>query len=449
MNGRVTRSSRSDRSPRVGFVSLGCPKALVDSERILTRLRAEGYQISPTFAEADVVVVNTCGFINAAVEESLAAIGEALEKNGKVIVTGCLGTQGQLIRAAHPAVIAITGPHACEEVMVAVHEILPSPQTLVISDKAQANVRLTPNHYAYLKIAEGCDHKCSFCIIPQLRGQQVSSPISEILHEAEKLVQFGVRELLVIAQDTSAYGQDLKHQTDFYQGRPLRCHITALAKELGTLPAWIRLHYVYPHPRVDELVELMADGHILPYLDMPLQHANRRVLRAMRRPAATDAMLERLATWRRFCPDLVLRSTFIVGFPGETEAEFTELLEFLEAAQLDRVGCFPYSPVQNAAANALAEQIPEAIKQERFARLMAVQAQISRAKLAQRVGQRMIVLVDKVESEQVIARSHADAPEIDGTVIIEGSWELNLGDFVELNITAAGDHDLWGQPVED
>jgi len=434
------------RAPRIGFISLGCPKALVDSERILTQLRAEGYQTSPSFEAADLVVVNTCGFIDAAVEESLEAIGEALAENGRVIVTGCLGVREQAIRTAHPAVLAVTGPQAYAEVMQAVHAALPRPHEPFLDLLPPQGIKLTPRHYAYIKISEGCDHRCSFCIIPQLRGRLVSRPIGEVLREAEQLVQAGVRELLVVSQDTSAYGRDLRHRTDFHQGRPLRSHITPLAAALGELPAWIRLHYVYPYPQVDELIPLMVEGHILPYLDMPLQHASPRVLRAMRRPAATERVLERLAGWRRACPELVLRSTFIVGFPGETEAEFAELLAFLGAARLDRVGCFPYSPVQGAAAHALADPVPEELKQERYGRFMEVQAQISRAKLAERVGRRMIVLVDQVEDARVIARSAADAPEIDGTVIIDGPWELDPGDFVEVTITAAGDHDLWGQP---
>jgi len=445
----IQTPAASAHAPRIGFVSLGCPKALVDSERILTQLRAEGYQTSSSFDAADLVIVNTCGFIDAAVEESLETIGEALAENGQVIVTGCLGVREQEIRAAHPAVLAVTGPQAYAEVIRAVHEALPRPHEPFLDLLPPQGVKLTPRHYAYIKISEGCDHRCSFCIIPQLRGRLVSRPIGEILREAEQLVQAGVRELLIVSQDTSAYGRDLRHRSDFHQGRPLRCHITALATALGELPAWIRLHYVYPYPQVDELIPLMAEGHILPYLDMPLQHASPRVLHAMRRPAATERVLERLDKWRSACPELVLRSTFIVGFPGETEAEFAALLEFLGVARLDRVGCFPYSPVRGASANALADPVPEAVKQERYMRFMEVQTQISRAKLAERVGQRMIVLVDQVEDTRVIARSAADAPEIDGTVIIDGPWELDPGDFVEVTITSAGDHDLWGQPVAD
>lgn len=441
----------SSNIPRIGFISLGCPKALVDSERILTQLTAEGYQISSTFKRADLIIVNTCGFINAAIEESLATIGEALKKNGRVIVTGCLGTQADIIRTAYPTVLAITGPNSQSELFNAIHIALPLNSTFhSLSQenlKPHSNVQLTPPHYAYIKIAEGCNHQCSFCIIPQLRGQLISRSMNEILIEAEQLVHNGVRELLIIAQDTGAYGRDRQYRTEFYQGRPLRCNITTLTAELGKLPAWIRLHYVYPYPQVDELVSLMAAGHILPYLDMPLQHANSKILRAMHRPAATEKILDRITRWRNICPNLTLRSTFIVGFPGETEADFIELLNFLTAAQLDRVGCFTYSPVPNAAANNLPDPIPEPIKQERYARFMAMQAQISRAKLLQKIGQRLIVLIDKVESNKIIARSNADAPEIDGTVIIDGEWEVAVGDFIEVNIIAANEHDLWAEPI--
>lgn len=441
----------SSNIPRIGFISLGCPKALVDSERILTQLTAEGYQISSTFKRADLIIVNTCGFINAAIEESLATIGEALKKNGRVIVTGCLGTQADIIRTAYPTVLAITGPNSQSELFNSIHIALPLNSTFhSLSQKnikPSSNVQLTPPHYAYIKIAEGCNHQCSFCIIPQLRGQLISRSMNEILIEAEQLVHNGVRELLIIAQDTGAYGRDRQYRTEFYQGRPLRCNITTLTAELGKLPAWIRLHYVYPYPQVDELVSLMAAGHILPYLDMPLQHANSKILRAMHRPAATEKILDRITRWRNICPNLTLRSTFIVGFPGETEADFIELLNFLTAAQLDRVGCFTYSPVPNAAANNLPDPIPEPIKQERYARFMAMQAQISRAKLLQKIGQHLIVLIDKVESNKIIARSNADAPEIDGTVIIDGEWEVAVGDFIEVNIIAANEHDLWAEPI--
>ncbi len=433
--------------PQVGFVSLGCPKATVDSERILTQLRAEGYGISPDYDGADLVVVNTCGFIDAAVEESLDAIGEALDQHGRVVVTGCLGARRELIEGAHPRVLAVTGPHAYDEVMAAVHAHLPRPEDPFTSLLPQTGVKLTPPHYAYVKISEGCNHRCSFCIIPSMRGDLVSRPIGAIMAEAERLVDGGVRELLIISQDTSAYGLDLRYRTDFWQGRPLGTDIETLARTLGELQAWVRLHYVYPYPHVDRLVPLMADGLILPYLDMPLQHASAPVLKAMRRPAAAEKVLERLASWRRTCPKLVMRSTFIVGFPGETEADFAELLAFLQEAQLDRVGCFAYSPVAGASANALPDAVPEALKEERLERFMAAQAEISQAKLAARVGQRMIVLVDEVLADRVIARSHADAPEIDGSVIIDGAWELSPGDFIEVDITASLEHDLIGEPV--
>ena len=439
----------SNEVPKIGFVSLGCPKATVDSERILTQLRAEGYAMSPDYAGADLVIVNTCGFIDAAVEESLEAIGEALAENGRVVVTGCLGAREELVRGAHPRVLAVTGPQALDAVMAAVHAELPAPHDPFLSLIPPQGVRLTPRHFAYLKISEGCNHRCSFCIIPSLRGDLQSRPLGEVLTEAERLVESGVRELLVIAQDLSAYGLDLRYRPDFWKGRPLRTDLTNLAGALGELPAWVRLHYVYPYPHVDELIPLMAEGAILPYLDMPLQHGSRRVLKAMGRPAATERVLERLEGWRARCPELVLRSTFIVGFPGETEAEFEELLDFIRAARLDRVGCFPYSPVEGAAANALPDPVPEPVKEERLARFMEVQAEISRAKLAARVGQRLTVLVDEVEGDELIARSYGEAPEIDGVVIIPGAWELDPADFIEVEVTDSGDHDLWARPVED
>jgi len=437
----------TESSPYIGFVSLGCPKNLVDSERILSRLRAEGYALSPSYAGAELVVVNTCGFIDAAVEESLDAIGEALQENGRVIVTGCLGKDEQRIRDAHPQVLAVTGPHAYEEVMAAVHEQIPAPHDPFISLLPPTGVKLTPKHYAYLKISEGCNHSCSFCIIPDLRGPLVSRPIGEVMQEAERLVTAGVRELLVVSQDTSAYGVDMKYRPDFWQGRPLQTRIQALATALGELQAWIRLHYVYPYPHVDGLIPLMAEGHILPYLDMPLQHASERVLKSMQRPAASEKVLERIQRWRRVCPDLILRSTFIVGFPGETEAEFEELLEFLREARLDRVGCFAYSPVAGAQANSLPDPVAHELREERRARFMAVQAEISRKRLQSRVGSETIVLVDEVNEKQVIARSQADAPEIDGRVFIPGAWELDPGDFVEVRITGATAHDLRAEPV--
>jgi len=434
--------------PQIGFVSLGCPKATVDSERILTRLRAEGYGIVADYAAADLVVVNTCGFIDPAIEESLAAIGEALRQNGRVIVTGCLGARAERIRSAYPHVLAVTGAHAYGEVVAAVHEHLPPPAHPFVSLLPPQGIKLTPRHYAYLKIAEGCNHRCRFCIIPELRGPLTSRPIGEVLREAETLVAAGVRELLVIAQDTGAYGLDLGDQSETWRGQVLRSDLVALARALGTLPAWIRLHYVYPHPLVEQLIPLMAEDTILPYLDVPLQHASPPILKAMRRPAASDKMLERLAAWRRLCPQLVLRSTFIVGFPGETEADFEYLLEFLRAARLDRVGCFTYSPVPGAAANALPGAVPEPVKHERRERLMLLQAEISRAKLAERVGQRLIVLVDEADDDRCVARSHADAPEIDGTVIIPGAWDLSPGDFVAVKIVDSSEHDLIGEPVE-
>ncbi|AHF02838.1 ribosomal protein S12 methylthiotransferase [Marichromatium purpuratum 984] len=441
-------SSPSAAAPTLGFVSLGCPKATVDSELILTRLRAEGYRVVHDYDDAELVVINTCAFIDAAERESLEVIGEALEENGRVVVTGCLGARAERIRAVYPEVLAITGPHALEEVMAVVHAELPAPHDPFTSLVPPQGVRLTPRHYAYLKISEGCDHRCTFCIIPSLRGDLVSRGIGEVLGEAERLVEAGVRELLVVAQDTSAYGRDLRYAPGFHGGRPLRTDITTLARELGQLPAWTRLHYVYPYPQVDELIPLMAEGLILPYLDMPLQHGNTRVLRAMRRPAATERVLERLARWREQCPELVLRSTFIVGFPGETEAEFESLLDFLREARLDRVGCFPYSPVDGAAANDLADAVPAEEREERRERFMEVQAEISRDKLAARVGERMTVLVDAVHEDEVVARSYGDAPEIDGNVLVPGAWEIDPGDFIEVEITASGDHDLWARPVD-
>ena len=433
---------------RIGFVSLGCPKNLVDSERILTQMRAEGYVIVPDYAAADLVVVNTCGFIDAAVEESLQAIGEAMDANGRVIVTGCLGAREADIRASYPKVLAVTGAHAYREVMEAVHEHLPAPHDPYANLIPAQGVKLTPSHYAYLKISEGCNHSCTFCIIPSLRGNLVSRPLAEVMQEAERLVESGVRELLVVSQDTSAYGLDLKYRTDFWQGRPVETRLRELAKALGDLPAWTRLHYVYPYPSVDQLIPLMAEGRILPYLDMPLQHGSQRILKAMRRPAATEKVLERIAAWRADCPELVLRSTFIVGFPGETEADFEQLLEFIREAKLDRVGCFTYSAVEGAEANKLPHQVPETVKQDRLDRFMAVQAGISRQKLAAKVGQGMIVLVDEVLDDRVLARSPGDAPEIDGQVIVEGAWELVPGDFIEVLITGADEHDLFARPVE-
>ncbi|MES9962464.1 MAG: 30S ribosomal protein S12 methylthiotransferase RimO [Candidatus Sedimenticola sp. 20ELBAFRAG] len=438
----------SEAPPQIGFVSLGCPKNLVDSERILTQLRAEGYGVSPSYKGADLVVVNTCGFIDSAVEESLDAIGEALAENGKVVVTGCLGVKEDEVRQAHPDVLAVTGPHSYEEVMGAIHQHLPQPHDPYFGLVPEGGVKLTPRHYAYLKISEGCNHRCTFCIIPQLRGDLVSRPIGEVVREAENLVDAGVRELLVVSQDTSAYGVDLKYRQDFIGGDLVQTRLKELCGELGELQAWTRLMYVYPYPSVDDLIPLMTDGQILPYLDMPLQHGSEEVLRAMKRPAATEKVLDRIKGWCEACPDLTLRSTFIVGFPGETEAQFSELLDFLREAQLDRVGCFPYSPVEGATANALPGPVPDEVKEERFARFMEVQSEISAARLAAKVGQSMIVLVDEVSEEGVTARGPGDAPEIDGNVFIEGDWELEPGDFVEVKITGSDEHDLYAEPLD-
>lgn len=443
----------SNNTPKVGFVSLGCPKAGSDAERILTQLRAEGYQISGTYEEADLVVVNTCGFIDSAVEESLDAIGEAINKNGKVIVTGCLGAKSGVVQTAHPSVLAVTGPHALEEVMTAVHTNLPKPHDPYLDLVPPQGVRLTPNHYAYLKISEGCNHRCSFCIIPSLRGDLASRPVGEVLNEAENLVNAGVSELLVISQDTSAYGVDVKYRMGFWNGRPVKTRMTELAKSLSELGIWVRLHYVYPYPHVDEVIPLMADGLILPYLDVPFQHASPRILKAMKRPASSENNLARIKAWREICPEIAVRSTFIAGFPGETEEDFQMLLDFLEEAQLDRVGCFAYSPVDGAAANALSDQVPEEVKQERLARFMEVQERISAAKLQAKVGSIQTVLVDElVEGEdgsiQAIARTKADAPEIDGVVYLDDAEGLTPGDFVDVQITDADGHDLWGGPPQ-
>ncbi len=438
-------SSAKQVSQKVGFVSLGCPKALVDSEQILTQLRAEGYEISASYQNADLVVVNTCGFIDSAVEESLDAIGEALTENGKVIVTGCLGAKedGELVKKAHPQVLAVTGPHALPEVMSAIHAHLPQPHDPYISLIPPQGIRLTPRHYAYVKISEGCNHRCTFCIIPSMRGDLVSRPIHQVLQEAEHLVNAGVKELLIISQDTSAYGVDVKYRTGFWQGRPMKTRLTELAQALGSLGVWVRLHYVYSYQHVDEVLPLMAEGKILPYLDVPFQHANPRILKTMRRPASAENNLARIQQWRKICPDITLRSTFIVGFPGETEAEFEDLLSFLQEAQLDRVGCFTYSPVEGAAANELPDHIPEAIKQDRRARFMQRQEEISRQRLAAKVGHTMTVMIDELTESQVIARSSADAPEIDGLVYIEKAEHLQPGEFIEVQITGSDAHDLF------
>ena len=430
---------------KVGFVSLGCPKATVDSEHILTRLRAEGYLISNSYQDADLVVVNTCGFIDSAVAESLDAIGEALAENGKVIVTGCLGAKGDVVKQAHPKVLAVTGPHATDEVMAAVHQHLPKPHDPYMDLVPAQGIRLTPKHFAYVKISEGCNHRCTFCIIPSLRGDLVSRPVGDVMQEAQNLVNAGVKELLVISQDTSAYGVDVKYRTGFWGGKPLKSRMTELAAALGELGAWVRLHYVYPYPHVDEVIPLMAQGRILPYLDIPFQHANQRILKLMKRPASSENVLARIKQWREICPDLTLRSTFIVGFPGETEEEFEELLDFLEEAQLDRVGAFAYSPVDGAVANALPDHVPPEVQQERLARLMLLQEEISEQRLKRKIGKTMTVLVDEVDEEGAIARSSSDAPEIDGVVYIENGQQLNAGDFVEVKITDSDAHDLWAE----
>ncbi|MBY0266723.1 MAG: 30S ribosomal protein S12 methylthiotransferase RimO [Burkholderiales bacterium] len=441
---KPARSRAAPAPPRkVGFVSLGCPKATVDSEHILTRLRAEGYLIAPSYRDADLVVVNTCGFIDAAVDESLDAIGEALAENGRVIVTGCLGAKGDVVRENHPRVLAVTGPHATDAVMEAVHIHLPKPHDPYTDLVPPQGIRLTPKHYAYLKISEGCNHRCSFCIIPSMRGDLVSRPIGDVMTEAQSLVQAGVKELLVISQDTSAYGVDIKYRTGFWGGRPIRTRMLDLAKALAELDVWVRLHYVYPYPHVDEVIPLMSEGRLLPYLDVPFQHASPRILKLMKRPANAEGTLKRIRDWRAICPELTIRSTFIVGFPGETEREFEELLTFLEEAQLDRVGCFAYSPVEGAGANALPDAIPEGLKEERRARFMAVQEKISAARLKGKVGRKLTVLVDEAGPEGAIARSSADAPEIDGLVHVTNGSDLKPGDRVEVKVTRADSHDLW------
>ena len=442
--------------PKVGFVSLGCPKALVDSERILTQLRTEGYLTAANYKDAELVIVNTCGFIDSAVEESLDAIGEALAENGKVIVTGCLGAKGDVVRATHPKVLAVTGPHAADEVMRAVHLHLPQP----LADTANPftslvppqGIKLTPRHYAYLKISEGCNHRCTFCIIPSMRGDLVSRPIGEVMSEAESLLKSGVKELLVISQDTSAYGVDIKYRTAFWDGRPLKTRMTELCRALGELcarygNAWVRLHYVYPYPHVDEVIPLMAEGRVLPYLDVPFQHASPRILKLMKRPASAENNLERIRAWRKICPDLTIRSTFIAGFPGETEAEFEELLQFIEAAELDRVGCFAYSPVEGAKANDLPDPVPDRVREQRRGRLMKLQEKISTRRLKAKAGASMKVLVDEITEEGAIARSTADAPEIDGRVIIGKPGDLKSGDWAQVKITRAGKHDLWARMI--
>ena len=445
-------------SPKVGFVSLGCPKALVDSEQILTQLRAEGYDTAKSYDGADLVIVNTCGFIDAAVQESLDAIGEALHENGKVIVTGCLGAKkdasgDDIILKVHPKVLAVTGPHALAEVMDAVHLHLPKPHAPFIDLVPAQGIKLTPRHYAYLKISEGCNHRCSFCIIPSMRGDLVSRPIADVMLEAENLFRAGVRELLVISQDTSAYGVDVKFRTGFWNGRPVRTHMTQLVEALGELAAgygaWVRLHYVYPYPHVDAIIPLMAQGRIVPYLDVPLQHAHPEVLKRMKRPANGEKNIERIQAWRALCPDLTIRSTFIAGFPGETDAEFDYLLDFLQEAQIDRLGCFAYSPVAGATANDLAGAVPDALREERRGRVMELQESISTKRLQQKVGKTLRVLIDEVNRTGGIGRSGADAPEIDGVVYVKPPYEphlkLRVGEFVDVTVTAADAHDLWAQ----
>lgn len=434
---------------KVGFISLGCPKALVDSERILTQLRTDGYDIVPTYDDADIVVVNTCGFIDSAKAESLEAIGEAVSENGKVIVTGCMGVEENAIRDLHPSVLSVTGPQQYEAVVGAVHQHAPvqrehNPHIDLVPPQG---IKLTPRHYAYLKISEGCNHRCTFCIIPSMRGDLVSRPVGDVMDEAERLVNAGVKELLVVSQDTSAYGVDTKYRTGFWQGRPMKTRFKELCEGLGSLGAWVRLHYVYPYPHVDEVIPLMNDGLVLPYLDIPFQHANERILKLMKRPAATEKTLDRIKAWRKGCPDITLRSTFIVGFPGETEAEFEELLQFLEEAKLDRVGCFTYSPVEGAAANDLPDAVPEEVKEERLQRFMEVQAKISADKLESKIGQKVVVLVDEINDDVIIGRSSADAPEIDGVVVASNTVEAYPGDFIEVEITHTDEHDLMGEPV--
>ena len=432
-------------SQKVGFVSLGCPKALVDSERILTQLRTEGYGIESNYENADLVIVNTCGFIDSAVEESFEAIGEALDENGRVIVTGCLGAKPGEIESRYPKVLSVTGPQAYEEVMSAVHTHLPRQQTYdaKIDLVPPQGIKLTPRHYAYLKISEGCNHHCSFCIIPSMRGRLASRSAGDVMSEAERLVNAGVKELLVISQDTSAYGVDLRYATSFWNGRPVKASMKALCESLASLGVWVRLHYVYPYPHVDDIIPLMADGKILPYLDIPFQHASTRILKLMKRPAASERNLDRIAAWRDVCPDITLRSTFIVGFPGESESEFEELLDFLQEAQLDRVGCFQYSPVDGATANALPDAVPPEVAEERWHRFMALQAEISANRLSGKFGSTIQVLVDGFDSDgNAIARSSADAPEIDGTVIVDSHSEIKVGEFYDVQITGAGDYDL-------
>jgi ribosomal protein S12 methylthiotransferase len=451
------------RNGRVGFVSLGCPKATVDSEHILTQLRAEGYDIVPSYEDADLVVVNTCGFIDAAVEESLDAIGEALAENGKVIVTGCLGAKGDIVKQTHPNVLAVTGPHATDEVMRAIHQHLPAKHDPFIDLVPPQGIRLTPKHYAYLKISEGCNHRCTFCIIPSLRGDLVSRPVNDVLGEAERLVTAGVKELLIVSQDTSAYGVDLKYRTEFFHGRPVKTRMTELCEALGQFGVWVRLHYVYPYPHVNEIIPLMAEGKILPYLDIPFQHASPKILKAMKRPASSENTLQRIKQWRDICPDITIRSTFIAGFPGETEDDFEQLLNFLDEAQLDRVGCFAYSAVEGAKANELPNPVPEEVKQERVARFMEKQAEISASKLQRNIGKIRDVIIDEISEDEtgkmITARTSSDAPDIDGLVYIDTDLEtqqsihdqvnrLQVGDIIPVRIIDSDEYDMWATLVE-
>jgi ribosomal protein S12 methylthiotransferase len=449
-------SNASQTAPKVGFVSLGCPKALVDSEQILTQLRAEGYETAKSYDGADLVIVNTCGFIDAAVQESLDAIGEALHENGKVIVTGCLGAKkdaagNDIIQQVHPKVLAVTGPHALGEVMDAVHVHLPKPHDPFLDLLPPQGIKLTPKHFAYLKISEGCNHRCSFCIIPSMRGDLVSRPIADVMLEAENLFKAGVKELLVISQDTSAYGVDVKFRTGFWNGKPVKTHMTQLVTALGELAAhygaWVRLHYVYPYPHVDQIIPLMAEGRVLPYLDVPLQHAHPDVLKRMKRPASGEKNIERIQGWRALCPDITIRSTFIAGFPGETDAEFEYLLDFLKEAEIDRLGCFAYSPVEGATANLLADPVPEEVREERRGRVMQLQEEISKKRLRAKIGKTIRVLIDELDGRNGVGRSAADAPEIDGVVYVKAPFEphrkLAVGEFVDAEVTAADAHDLW------
>ena len=440
----ITPAESGDASPRIGFISLGCPKNLVDSERILTQLRVEGYEVTPSYDDADMVIVNTCGFIDSAVKESLDTIGEALRENGKVLVTGCLGAKEDEITEVHPGVLGVTGPHAYKNILDQVHEFVPKPKhnpfEHLIPDQG---VKLTPRHYAYVKISEGCNQKCTFCIIPSMRGKLDSRPVGEVLNEAQRLVKNGVKELLVVSQDTGAYGVDVKYRMGFWQGRPVKTRFLDLCEALGEMGAWVRLHYLYPYPHIDDVIPLMAEGKILPYLDVPLQHASPRILKMMKRPGAIDNTLARIKKWREICPDLTIRSTFIVGFPGETDEDFQLLLDFIQEAQLDRVGCFKYSPVDGAVANDLAEAVPEGVKEERLAIFMALQAQISADRLQQKVGRQMKVIVDEVTEEGSVARTMGDAPEVDGLVFIDNVTDVTPGDILEVIIEEADEHDMW------